>query len=197
MFKFSKPYQFILAILAAIVMFLVALSVLAISLVSANHEQSTGIKKLFSQASMTPIVAEVSITSPSPSPEKYLVSRVIDGDTIKLENGAAVRYIGINAAEMPNQCYAQEATKFNRQLVEGKSVTLEKDISETDKYGRLLRYVYLDGVMINAKLVADGYAQVATYPPDVKYVDNFLRAQQQAKTVKLGLWAKCPVKETK
>ena len=77
--------------------------------------------------------------------------------------------------------YGREASARNRELVSGKTVRLEKDGSETDRYGRLLRYVWLDdNTMVNAVLVADGYAQVATYPPDVKYADRFIDLQREA-----------------
>ena len=91
-----------------------------------------------------------------------------------------VRYIGINTPETVHptrgeEPYGREASARNKALVSGERVYLEKDVSETDQYGRLLRYVWLgDGTMVNATLVAEGYAQVATYPPDVRYVDMFL-----------------------
>jgi micrococcal nuclease len=68
-------------------------------------------------------------------------------------------------------------------------VRLEKDISETDKYGRLLRYVYVGDLFVNAELVKLGYAQVATYPPDVKYQEYFLTLQREAEEAGRGLWA--------
>ncbi len=121
----------------------------------------------------------------------FLVSRVIDGDTIELNSGERVRYIGINTPEITlgkNECFGAEASKENKKLVEGKYVLLERDVSETDKYDRLLRYVWLGDVMVNQYLVAHGYAQVATYPPDVKYQENFLEAQRKARANKAGLW---------
>jgi len=121
----------------------------------------------------------------------FLVSRVIDGDTIELNSGERVRYIGINTPEITlgkNECFGAEASKENKKLVEGKYVLLERDVSETDKYDRLLRYVWLGDVMVNQYLVAHGYAQVATYPPDVKYQKNFLEAQKIARESKIGLW---------
>jgi len=107
--------------------------------------------------------------------------RVIDGDTIKVViDGETykVRYIGMDTPEMDDsrpdvRALAEEATYINRGMVEGITVELEKDVSETDKYGRLLRYVYIGNTFVNAELVALGYAQVATYPPDVKYEDLF------------------------
>src|SRR5690606_18791391 len=121
------------------------------------------------------------------------VIRVIDGDTVEIEGGARVRYIGMDTPESTTEqeCFGQQASERNRQLVEGKVVESEKVVSETDQYGRLLRYVYVDGVMVNEVLVREGYAQVATFPPDVKYVDRFLAAQQQAVASGAGLWSGC------
>jgi endonuclease YncB( thermonuclease family) len=119
------------------------------------------------------------------------VTKVVDGDTIHVRiNGATykIRYIGIDTAEVGDPCSA-EATAANRQLVEGKIVQLEKDVSETDRYGRLLRYVYVGDTMVNAELVRQVYAQVYTYPPDVKYSKRFLDLQRQAREAKRGCWA--------
>ena len=129
------------------------------------------------------------------------VVRVIDGDTIEVDlNGGLynVRYIGIDTPETKHptrgvEPYGLEAAERNRQLVEGKTVYLEKDVSEMDKYDRLLRYVYVDDVMVNAVLVQEGYAQVSTYPPDVKYTEEFLKLQRQAREEGRGLWAGMPV----
>jgi micrococcal nuclease len=86
-----------------------------------------------------------------------------------------------------------EACDSNRRLVEGKTVYLEKDVSETDQYGRLLCYVFLaDGTFVNAELVRLGYAQVSTYPPDVRYQDLFLEMQQEARDSGVGLWGPTP-----
>lgn len=137
--------------------------------------------------------------------EIFKVKKVIDGDTIILENDAKVRYIGINTPELhvvPRkqiECFAKEAYEKNRQLVEGKMVKLEKDISEKDKYGRLLRYVFLleeknstnSSFFVNLYLVAEGYAYAATFPPDVKYANEFVFAQRQAQEKNKGLWKNC------
>lgn len=125
--------------------------------------------------------------------EEALVLRVIDGDTIELIGGHKVRYIGIDTPETkhpnkPVECYGEEAYLKNKELVAGKMVKLEKDVSETDRYGRLLRYVYVEGKMINKELVKQGYAKVVSYPPDVKYQDEFLKLEQQARLNKMGLW---------
>ncbi len=126
--------------------------------------------------------------------EVVTISRVVDGDTIKTTDGQTIRYIGIDTPETkdPNRpvgCYGQEASQKNKELVEGQQVELEKDVSETDRYGRLLRYVYQDGVMINELLVKEGYARATSYPPDVKYQDLFRRAEAQAREQQLGLWS--------
>ena len=124
------------------------------------------------------------------------VIRVIDGDAIEIEDGQKVRYIGIDTPETVHpdkavQCFGQEATDKNRKLVESKTVELEKDISETDKYGRLLRYVYVEDVFVNDYLVREGYAHASSYPPDVKYQDQFLQAEGEARQSNRGLWGSC------
>lgn len=124
--------------------------------------------------------------------EYATVIEVVDGDTIKVRfpdgRMEALRYIGINAPEM-GQPYASEARAFNASLISGKEVRLERDVSERDKYGRLLRYVYVGSLFVNAELVAKGYANAATYPPDVKYADYFVSLEAQARNNSLGLWA--------
>lgn len=131
----------------------------------------------------------------------FLVKRVIDGDTIELSTGEKVRYIGVNTPELSNRkklidCFAQEAAIVNKNLVEGKMVKLEKDVSNVDKYGRLLRYVYIDTIFVNDYLVRKGFAQVATYPPDVKYQKLFLASQKVARKEKIGLWKTCKTPRT-
>jgi micrococcal nuclease len=124
-----------------------------------------------------------------------------------------VRLIGINTPEsiIRHGPYGEEAAAFTKSRLTGKTVYLERDVSERDKYGRLLRYVWLEppsdlseqeirGKMFNAILVLEGYAQVATYPPDVKYVQFFVKFQQEARKQGKGLWGLVPAtpgKETK
>ena len=128
----------------------------------------------------------------------FLLTRVIDGDTIELQNGQKVRYIGIDTPELTgtNECYGLEAKDFNATLVENKKVRLEKDVSETDKYERLLRYVYVDTVFVNAQLVQNGFANATSYPPDIKYQQQFLNLERQARENNKGLWASCTKKQT-
>lgn len=132
----------------------------------------------------------------SSTSQVLVVSRVIDGDTIELSNGQKVRYIGINTPETKHpqkgaECFGQEAKEYNSALVLDKEVKLEKDVSETDRYGRLLRYVYIDEVLINEKLVADGYAYSSPYTPDVSKQEVFEAAEEKARAAKQGLWSSC------
>jgi micrococcal nuclease len=131
---------------------------------------------------------------------------VVDGDTIEVAIGGQlfkVRYIGMDTPETvkpgtPVQWMGPEASTANHRLVDGARVVLETDVSETDRYGRLLRYVWLhkaDGTwrMANLALVRQGYAAVSTYPPDVKYTDAlFLPAQRAARKAGRGLWGERP-----
>lgn len=123
----------------------------------------------------------------NPSRRQARVTRVIDGDTVELEDGKRVRYIGIDTPET-GDCYWTEATNKNKKLVEGKIVTLLRDVSETDKYGRLLRYVWVGDTFINDVLVRKGYANASSYPPDVKYQDQFREAEREARDDDRGLW---------
>ncbi|MBA7513271.1 hypothetical protein ES705_05282 [subsurface metagenome] len=121
------------------------------------------------------------------SQDYYEVSKVIDGDTIRLENGETVRLIGIDTPETVHpskavEYYGKEASDFTRMMVEGKQVKLELDVQKLDKYNRLLAYVYLkDGTFLNSELVKEGYAKVSTYPPNVKYADLFTKLQKEAR----------------
>jgi len=95
------------------------------------------------------------------------------------------------------ECYGKEARDKNKELVEGKLIRLEKDVSETDRYWRLLRYVFvpsiasLSGEFINEILVREGYAYAATFPPDVTFSEYFINLENLARENKRGLWNKC------
>jgi micrococcal nuclease len=144
--------------------------------------------------SQPPVVNSQSEATPASTstPDPYLVkvTRVIDGDTIEIEGGQRVRYIGMDTPET-YVCFYSESTNKNKELVEGKTIRLEKDVSEKDRYGRLLRYVYARDTLVNEVLVKEGYAQVSTYPPDVKYQEKFLTAQKEARDGNKGLWSAC------
>ena len=133
--------------------------------------------------------------------EKVKVTKVIDGDTIEIDGGVKVRLLGIDTPETkdprkPVQCFGKQASNETTQLIEGKFVVLEKDVSETDKYQRLLRYVFLPlnggkTLFVNDYLIREGFAKILNYPPDVKYAEQFLQAQENAKIEGLGLWGAC------
>ena len=116
-----------------------------------------------------------------------IVTRVIDGDTIELENGERVRLLGINAPEK-GQPYYNEATDRLKELIEGESVTLERDVEERDEYGRLLRHIYIDDTFVNLEMVREGYANVYIVPPNTKYQDEFEEAEAEAKNAGRGIW---------
>ena len=128
----------------------------------------------------------------SSPPEIARVTQVIDGDTIIIDTGHRVRYIGIDTPEVHPEleAYGMEAWQVNRRLVEGKEVRLERDVSETDKYGRLLRYVYVDNIFVNAELVRQGLAEAKAYPPDTKYQGYLEQMEAEAREAGRGIWAK-------
>jgi len=129
--------------------------------------------------------------------EQYgVVSRVVDGDTIVLEDGRKVRYIGIDTPESvhpttPVECYALEAKLANEELVLNKRVRLEKDVTDTDRYHRLLRYVYIDDISVNEYLVENGFARALFYKPDTKYEEDIFALQVDAQKQLRGLWGAC------
>jgi len=126
------------------------------------------------------------------------VVRVIDGDTIQVccifGDREKIRYIGINTPEIHHpmkgiEPFGKEASEANRKLVDGKTVSLEFDVEQRDRYGRLLAYVFLkDGTFVNAWLVEHGFAQVMTVPTNVKHQELFLKLQREAREARRGLW---------
>ncbi len=125
-------------------------------------------------------------------PETAKVTQVIDGDTIIVAGNYRVRYIGIDTPEVYPKVeeYGIKAWEANRRLVEGKEVRLERDATETDKYDRLLRYVYVGDVFVNAELVRQGLAEAKAYPPDTKYQDYLEKLEAEARLAGRGMWAK-------
>ena len=121
------------------------------------------------------------------------VTRVIDGDTIEVDFQGKlekVRLIGVDTPEVSGQAepFGKEASNFTRTSLAGKHVRLEFDVQERDRFGRLLAYVWLGNSMFNEQLLREGFAQVATFPPNVKYVERFTQAQREARESKRGLW---------
>ncbi|MCM8765786.1 MAG: thermonuclease family protein [Candidatus Omnitrophica bacterium] len=131
-------------------------------------------------------------------PQKAFVEKVIDGDTILLRGGKTVRYIGIDTPEIRKrvkdkwiyspQPFSLEAKELNQMLVEKKWIRLEYDVEKKDRYGRLLSYVFVDDIFVNAKLLEEGLAFLYTLPPNVKYVDNFVSLQRKAREEERGIW---------
>lgn len=142
--------------------------------------------------------------------ESAVVTRIVDGDTVEVEvtgispgPGAGeaavgetytVRLIGIDTPESvkpgsPVECFGREAAAAATALLEGAEVRLVKDVEETDRFGRLLRYIYLGEEMANARLVVNGYATAFTYPPNVRHSDLFVQLQRQAREEERGLWS--------
>lgn len=129
-------------------------------------------------------------------PLEGVVVKVVDGDTIHVRLGdrlEKVRYIGVNTPEVHHprlgeQPGGREAWAVNRRLVGERHVRLELDVQARDRYGRLLAYVWVGETMVNAELVARGYAQVMTLPPNVRYQQLFLRLQRDARQAGRGLW---------
>ena len=148
--------------------------------------------------------ATLAVDAPSPPGDGELVRviEVTDGDTIRVEwpDGwwERVRYIGIDTPEISHEPdgqdepWGREATDANRDLVEGQRVLLERDVSDTDRYDRLLRYVWVetdDGwVMVNGELAAAGLADVRAYEPDTRHHDWFRQLQDEARDAGRGMY---------
>jgi len=122
--------------------------------------------------------------------EKAKVTAVIDGDTIEIEGGETVRYIGIDTPET-DECYGPEATEANRELVGGKEVILIRDVENRGKYERLLRYVIADGRFVNGELVRLGYAEPRSYGESVMFQQVLTLFGRYAMEQQVGLWGQC------
>jgi len=148
---------------------------------------------LFSRIVLT-LFLIVSVASPCyPKVTEYLVTKVLDGDTVVLENGDVVHYLGIEAPERGKknggpEFYAREAVKYNKQLVLLKKVRLEFDTVKKDEHGRILAYVFVKNLFVNGDLVRLGYARVAVQPPNVLYKSLLLKYQREAVGKDLGVW---------
>ncbi len=149
-----------------------------------------------------PTRSDPGTTDGLPGDPNAVVQRVVDGDTIIVETGGVeerVRLIGIDTPESVKpgtevECYGKEASEQTKDLLpEGTEVVLERDVEARDRYDRLLAYVHRasDGLFVNESLVSDGYAQPATYPPNVAHTDEFVAAGQAARGHNLGLWGEC------
>lgn len=140
-------------------------------------------------------------------PDFYYVTRVVDGDTLRLSSGEKVRLIGVDTPEVyysdkllmdskrrgadikMTQSLGAKASRFTKDLCLNKRVRLEYDIERYDRYGRVLAYVYLeDGTFVNAKIIEEGYGQIMTIPPNVRHADHFRRLEREARDGNKGLW---------
>jgi micrococcal nuclease len=194
----------ILAILLIISALTVLLSGFSVSAQSCSSSEIAGteinsttttekIAQVTEETEETLSIAGISQTTDTePAQDKFFficrVVEVIDGDTVKIDTGEKVRYIGIDTPEK-GELFCEECTKKNEELVLGKEVGLERDVSITDKYGRLLAYVWVGDLMVNSEMVKTGYAHAYTYPPDVKYSDLFVELEREARENEYGLWA--------
>ena len=162
---------------------------------------------------LVPSLTLIPTTQPtsSQSAELATVKRVIDGDTIELTDGRKVRYIGVDTPELHHptkgiQCFGKEAMEKNKELVEGKEIKMKKDVSDTDRYKRLLRYIWVptssplrsssegqagQEIFVNEFLAKEGFALPATFPPDVANAELFRQAAEEARLNNKGLWDKC------
>lgn len=139
----------------------------------------------------TPSLVPTLAPTPMPGRIQGQVVKVIDGDTIEVKIEGQifeVRYNGIDTPEVGQLCAGEAAAK-NIELVSGQRVTLVKDVSEVDKYGRLVRYVYVGDLFVNAEMVRQGYAVAFTYPPDVAHADEFVILEAEARQAGRGCWA--------
>lgn len=135
--------------------------------------------------------------------EAATVGRVVDGDTIETTDGRKIRFIGVNTPESTTrkETYGKEASNYTTSKLDGKKIWMQKDVSDTDRYGRQLRIIWLAiptddmneseirAKMFNADLVLNGYAEPSTFPPDVKYSDYFAKFAREAREAGTGLWA--------
>lgn len=129
----------------------------------------------------------------------FTVKKIVDGDTFYIDDetskGTKIRLIGVDAPESRKTFkkeigyYGKEAKEYLKTLLDGKRVRLEYDLDRFDQYKRTLAYVYLeDGTFVNADLVKNGFAMVMTVPPNVKYADEFVKLQREARENGRGLW---------
>ncbi len=141
-------------------------------------------------------LAPVSTPTPAAVPPGLvacIVANVVDGDTIDVANcsdAGRVRLILVDTPEVFGgvQCYGREASGYTRSRLLGQTVQVEKDVSNTDRFGRLLRYIWTEEGLFNEQIVRDGFATLATFPPDIKYVERIRAAQQEAYDASRGLW---------
>lgn len=201
--KLLKSKKIIFSFLLILILIIFSLTQTKTEKLSSQEEQkidNTKSQPTKPDISSTPSIFKEQASKNNPNLVLAKVVKIVDGDTIDVDLGNGnikrVRYIGIDTPESvdpkkPVQCFSKEATAKNKELVENGIVGLEKDVSETDRYGRLLRYVYMGDLFVNKVLVSEGYAHAASFPPDIKYQSEFKDAEGNARTQNKGLWGKC------
>lgn len=161
--------------------------------------QEEALQEVFKPQESTPAATDSnsSVIAANDDSSIYKVINVVDGDTIDIDlNGKTrVRLIGVDTPESVhpdadrNIPYGDISSAYTESKLLNRQVTIELDVQEKDRYGRLLAYIWLDEGMFNKTLLDEGHAKVATYPPNVKYVDTFVAAEKVAQSKGLGLWA--------
>ena len=187
-----------------LVSFSIAIIILGLGMLWFGWSQTKNLQLVTSPAP-TPIIGSESSATGSAAlgveGEWVLVTKVVDGDTIVVDDESTVRFVGMDTPETVDPrrsvgCFGKEASNETKKLLTGRTVILQKDVSDTDKYNRLLRYIFLplengQTLFVNDYLVRAGFARVLTYPPDVKYNEQFRQAEEEAKENKRGLWGRC------
>ncbi len=191
-----------LAPLTQLVIVVFAGAVAASPFTSEAQEQSAPTTTAAPATTLAPTTTTTPTTSPTaaslPAGDDVSVVRVIDGDTIEVDGGTRVRLIGVDTPETA-ECFGSEATRYaNELLPAGTRVRLVYDVARLDPYGRTLAYVYklTDGVFVNLALARNGFAQQATFPPNVAHAEDFRVAAAGARTAGLGLWSGCAAPAT-
>ena len=119
-----------------------------------------------------------------------VVTRVVDGDTFYCGDGQKVRLIGVDSPELEQRPFGDQARQALLQLIPpGTAVVLQRDVAPTDRYGRVLAYVWKGSTLVNEAMVHDGWAMLYTVPPNVKYAERLERAQKEARARRTGLWS--------
>lgn len=190
MLKNTSKIIFIILISLLFLFFVFSLTIKSKNSQPITHNTSTSLSVNPQLVTISPLPTSTSLK------EKAKVSIVYDGDTIELADKRKVRYIGINTPEInwksgDPQCFATQSARINKEMVGGQEIEMAKDISETDKYGRILRYIWIDGIFMNDFLLRQGYAKLDLIPPDTSYSGQFKEAQKEARDNKRGLWGKC------
>lgn len=169
-----------------------AVAVLLVALLASIGGACVGGRDAFESASDNAVVANAEVV------------KIVDGDTMDVAAGDTelrVRMIGFDTPESvdprrPVECFGKEASRRLAELAPvGTQVRLERDVEEHDRYGRTLAYVHRasDGLFLNVAMVADGYANVLSIPPNIEYADRFRTAEREARDADRGLWSACPL----